>query len=229
MNKSIVDPSNSFKLYFKDQSWAFKTSIGGILNALAIILLTIHPIFFPVSVCLLAINYGYLVKCLNHRSSGNLELPEFNGFIDMMLTGLSWFALATCFYLIYFCLTGIILVTAEVFDAFNYLNQNFILFGSLTINLLFFLFLVTNYFLNFMVIDFSKSDKISAINALKKIITKTKLYPKQFILAFLLNLGIFSLSVMVPVMSIIGVFLLPSTLFVALIINGLISYEIYES
>lgn len=228
MKNIEFNPDKAFQDFFSDSDWSIKTGIGGLINALAIVLLFVGPVFIPVSVSLIALNFGYLIKTINHKLEGNENLPPFNGFIDLLLSGLNWLSLWSSYFIIFVLISGIILFTAICFNAFDIDSNLFYITSSLTFIVIFMLWLKFNFILNYTIVDFAKTYKPKPFNAITHLTRYFFQHPLAMLVVFLLNSGLFVLSIIIPVLTVFAVFLIPSFIFVISIINTLLTVQVYR-
>ena len=228
MNNLKFNPNNAFKLFFQDKNWTLKTGIGGIINATAIIILFFSPVFIPISVCLFALNIGYILKCVNHKLAKKADLPDYDGFVDLLLSGLNWMALWFSYLLMFLFLSGMVLFTAICLNAFDIESRYFTFTASLTMFIIFLLWIKFQFIINFIIVDFAKTYKPSPIKSLKQLTLNFWRNPLIMLITFGLNTGIFYLAILIPGLSVFGIFLIPSTMYIASVINILLILDSYQ-
>lgn len=229
-NDSGLDPNLSFKLLFKDKEWTLKTGIGGIFNALSLGLFCINPLFFPVSICLMALVQGYVLKITREKIvDQNSQLPKWSDWFDLFVSGMSWIALMTMFFFIVLIMMQGCLLLGALLHVSKAVDSSFIYWASLTIlslNLIGAWFL---FFSSVLMANFAQEESMMAGFQYIKILGKISKQPKDFVCAWLLGVGIQFLFFVIPLMTVVGALFLPTTVFVSQLISASIMAQAWRS
>ena len=153
---------------------------------------------------------------------------DYDGLVDLLLSGLNWMALWFSYLLMFLFLSGMVLFTAICLNAFDIESRYFTFTASLTMFIIFFLWIKFQFIINFIIVDFAKTYKPSPIKSLKQLILNFWRNPLIMLITFGLNTGIFYLAILIPGLSVFGIFLIPSTMYIASVINILLILDSYQ-
>ena len=227
---SGLDPNLSFKLLFKDKDWTLKTGIGGIFNALSVGLFCINPLFFPVSICLMALVQGYVLKILREKiADQNAQLPKWSDWFDLFVSGMSWIALMTMFFFVVMIILQGCFFLGALLHTSKAVDSSFVYWASLTILSI---NLVSAWFLFFSAVlmaNFAKEESMVAGFQYLKVLGKISKQPKDFICAWLLGVGIQALFFFVPLVTVVGALFLPTTVFISQLLTASIMAQAWRS
>ena len=245
------DPQAAVTQLFSDSDWMVKIGIGGIFNATSVILMLTSIYLLPLAVLLVALNTGYMLRVMRtvkgvpestaggddsvSRTSalpGGGSLPAWSNWSDMFFGGLSWIAISLFFHIV---ISGLFLVglfgssilSAAIAGTVSGAWASFIAAALLGA------FFIVGQFLHMLVslamVNFALSESEAAafdLLAAFKAFTRNK---GQITLAWLFTLGLSTLSIVLPMLTIVGSFLIPSCYFVAQIINSLVLANAFEA
>jgi hypothetical protein len=237
-------PDQSFQIIFQDPDWPIKTGIGGFFNALSLVLLSINPAFLPISFCLWAMVNGYVLsfvstELLTCAKSTKLpaesvpdnalgmkkvesvcKLPEWKNWLELMISGLTWAAAGMVFFIgtVLIFPAGIMLSVSINTSQSNLAGAT----GFILVTWCLFMLIapVISLFSSYLMVNFAQEQNIAYAFLLRPVLTRLKHRPLLLIQAWLIHLGLQFLAVLLPLLTVIGVFLIPSTLFLAQAIGG---------
>src|SRR5690349_11850493 len=93
---SALDPDLAVKAFFGDPQWLFKTGIGGFLNVVSFILCALSYMLIPVAFLIWGVVTGYVLRAARlHIKDPAGKLPEWNDWMDLLISGLTWMAIYT--------------------------------------------------------------------------------------------------------------------------------------
>lgn len=240
-------PNQSFKFFFQDSEWTIKTGIGGLFNALSLVILTINLAFLPISFCLWALVAGYVLSVanldINEQNTGDQatsefglerkilpktnkalpQLPEWRNWLELFVSGLTWIAVATVLLLTTMAVLPFSIILASLCNAFQGTQTG--LSGALvwviaSWSLFMIAAAVMSFFASYLMINFAKGQNVTYALSFSQVTERLKNQPLPLIQAWLIYLGLILLSILLPLVTVIGVFLIPSTIFVAQVVGS---------
>lgn len=220
---ATLDANFAMQRYFKDPDCMFKTGIGGVLTTTGFLvgLLDLQRlIFVPVALALSAIVVGYLLRTAKAKlKDPEAGLQPWNDWGDLFFSGLNWVAVQFGLgILAAMPITSILLVASfALASSTNVSTVSLVVaFGGFAI---FWLVLVSHYMISYLMINFASEDKVLAGFAFGKVIRYTAKAPRDFILAWILSFELQFLALLLPTLTLVGVFVAPYTLFAAQLIG----------
>lgn len=230
-----MDPNLVLSTYFQDPDWMFKTGVGGALyfSAFVILMLGIQSgnlVILPACFCLWAMICGYVLRTIRQKiAEPQSKLPEWSDWQDLFISGMSWIAITTGFVitLIAVSTTAFIILIAVMMKTPS--NQG-ILLACITILGIATLAYAFNFFVSMLMANFAAEETMLSGFAYLKVLKKLSKNPGDFVVAWLLGMGIQFLAFIIPVVTIIGIILVPMTTFISQVISaGLIAQAWAES
>lgn len=221
LSMNSFDVEQASRSYFKDPDWMFKTGLGGIFAAGMVVLSFYHIICIPVVYALWALCTGYCLRLMRVRSrSLDLKLPDWNDWGDLFLSGITWIALQHLLWLPLIALIAYFqaLVISSVFS----LSDALLRLVAITLSCLFSAATLVffSFLSSFLMVHFACRENSSAAFAVGRVISALKQSPKRLITAYLLAQGIQWGSVLLPALTLIGLFIIPSTFFTGQILSS---------
>jgi hypothetical protein len=219
-----LDPNLAVTSFFKDPDWVLKCAVGGVMNASSLLLMFFlreYPYFIPIIFTLWAVNTGYILRVMRTRiSDPQGRLPIWNDWQDLFVSGMSWLAIITGIIVFFLFIAATDLLFASFLAAIKSKGNIFALWMSGSIMLFVALSLLTNLVLAATMTNFAQQENTMAAFAYLKVVKRISRRPGDFFAAWMLGLGIQTISIVVPVISIIGIFFLPSTAFAGQLISA---------
>jgi hypothetical protein len=237
------DPQSAVTKLFSDSDWMVKIGIGGVFNATTVILILTSIYFLPLAIMLMALNTGYMLKVMRMQKclvkpeasvnnddyqnplAGGGSLPAWSNWGDMFFGGLSWIAISLFFQIVIGSLFlaglfGSSILSAALAGTVSGVGASLI--ASAVLGVFFLLGQFLHMLVSLAMVNFALSEREAAafdLLAAFKVFTKNK---GQILLAWLFTLGFSVLSIVVPLLTIVGSFLIPSCVFVAQVINSMV-------
>lgn len=232
IRNSGLDPDSALAGFFRNQNqdWTVKTGIGGIFNALALALFCVNPLLFPVSVCLLAMVQGYALRTLRaYIKDENGPMPPWDDWFDLFVSGMSWIAIMVLFGFLLmtfsmFCMIGGILAQSS-----KSMDPNFVLWAGGTMVGIKLIGAWLAFFLAVLMANFAEEESMPAGFAYFKVMKRMLLAPGDFLCAWMIGVGLQLMFFVVPCITIIGIFLLPTSMFTAQILSSIIMAQAWRS
>lgn len=222
----------AWRSILKDNDWLFKTGIGGTINALSGLLLAYTvaysaPLLFPIPFALIAIVNGYLLSVIRYKSlSSDARLPDWENWTELLFSGLAWMAVQCSFGLgcIVFCL--FLLVIAKLAGAISSLTS-FVVWGTLLSLVICFVIAFTSFLLCYLMVNFALEERTSGGYAVRKVLRRAGKNLPNFVFAWLLGMGVLIAAIVVPAITLIGLFLIPSALLVGQVIAVSLATQVW--
>ncbi|MBZ0186406.1 MAG: DUF4013 domain-containing protein [Candidatus Obscuribacterales bacterium] len=224
-----LDPNLAFGRFFADKDWMYKTCIGGVWYASSILMLFVH-ILIPVTFCLWAINTGYVLRVMRVKiEDRNAKLPDWNDIPDLFISGMSWIAVA-CGFLLLIASVGIFcFFLAVLLSNFNSLLDTLLYFTIGTIVGISILTLYLHLFCSVLMANFARQESMAAGFQYRKVFDRLKAEPGEFFCAWMLGIGLNIVAIVVPIMTIVGIFFLPSTLFASQLLAATLIAQVWSA
>lgn len=225
-----LDADLALRGYPKDPEWMFKTGLGGTITA-GVGLLTVLAImdvkqfaYLPLAIALSALSNGFLLRTIRKRiADPEARLADWNEWGDLFMAGLTWLAVQFCLFIIAAMVlsTGLLLAFASVVKNSRSLPM-LITTDELALLFVFVVLCWSSFFGNYLLVNFAEEEKLGAGFAFRKVIRALRKDPKGFLTAWALACSVQALAVLGPMVTLLGVFLIPSTYFAGQIIAGTI-------
>jgi len=218
-----VDPDRAVRAFFSDPQWLFKTGVGGFFNVLSFILCALNYLLIPVAFLLWGVVTGYVLRAARaHMIDPESKLPEWNDWTDLLISGLTWMAIFTGQLVFFFSVFSILMLVGlqtGMVGALNPYNLQWsfgTLFGLSG--------LAATMALNsaYLMINLAQEEKLSGAFAVNTVVSKVLARPADFILVWLLSIGIQMAAFILPALTVIGMFFLPSIWFAGQVLSALV-------
>ncbi len=225
-----LDPDYALRKFFKDQEWTVKTGIGGIFNAMALGLFCLVPLAFPISVCLIAIVQGYSLRVLRtYIRDKDAPLPPWNEWFDLFVSGMSWIALTTMYFFMVMFFAYVSLAAGSLVHATKTVDPNFVVWAGSTMIGIKVMSAFFHFFTSVLMANFADEESMPAGFAFIKVVKRIVAAPGDFVCAWIIGIGIQSLFFFVPCLTLIGIFLLPTTIFTSQLLSAKIMAQAWRS
>lgn len=234
---AVLDPNLAFRHLVKDPDWTFKVGVGGIFNALSLVVLCGGLMMLPASFCCWALNTGYILRVMRSKMKDpEAKLPDWNDWLDLFISGMSWLAIAYGFVMLcilyYFSSMSSIIsyyynlakksqIAKDALASAQSAHSEQILWVAAATVLLIVLACVLHFFSSVLKLNFAKQETMRAgfaySQAFKIIMTR----PADFMYVWLLSVGLLKLAIILPTLTVLGIFFVPSVFFAAQILTAL--------
>ncbi|MBX9688214.1 MAG: DUF4013 domain-containing protein [Candidatus Obscuribacterales bacterium] len=217
-----VDIEKIVKTLMGDE-WMVKCGIGGVLAAAALVAILYSFLCLPIFVACEALMIGYCLRCMRQKAANpESKLPEWNEWGDLFASGITWIALQTGIWLFFGSIQGLILAFCCGF-AFNEkspdLSSVWTIAGCGVVSLA---VAIMSALSSYTMVNFAIEENKKAAFSFIKVARAFLKYPTHLGGGFLLATGIQWLSVIIPCITLIGVFLVPSSFFVGQVLSSII-------
>ncbi|MDR3612401.1 MAG: DUF4013 domain-containing protein [Candidatus Obscuribacterales bacterium] len=234
-----LDPNRAFALFFKDPDWKLKAGLGAVLNAGTLSVVASGAVVLPlvpIAFLILAAVQGYTLRVIrNELKSDNLQdkspelLPKWNEWLDLMISGLTWLAVVCSQWIVIFLIVTGALLIGQHYGALNAQSTSFkpwFLVTSLAVSMSVFF---ASFFLPLLMVNFAEQEKVTAALAVDEAFARLKRRPLDFLAVWMLNLSLFTLGLIVPTITIFGIFFVPFLQFVIGTINAIMLAQVWKS
>lgn len=203
--------------------WMVKTGIGGILGAASLVAILYSPICLPLSAALVSPVSGYCLRAMRTKAGDpEAKLPDWNDWSDLFISGCTWIALQ-CFVWTIAISLAFLLFTLLLCQAYYAKSSNLSAFycffaSSGFLVCAFVLSLISSY----TMVHFALEENSRAGLAFLKIARALFKKPKLLLAGFLLAWAVQLLCLLLPLLTLVGIFLLPSAAFIGQLISSVI-------
>ncbi|MCW5822033.1 MAG: DUF4013 domain-containing protein [Cyanobacteria bacterium TGS_CYA1] len=235
---SILDPNQAIRQLVKDPDWTFKVGVGGIFNALSLVVLCGGLMMLPASFCCWALNTGYILRVMRSKMKDpEAKLPDWNDWLDLFISGMSWLAIAYGFVMVaimfyftvmsgimsyYYKLAKEVPSAKEAFDSAQTTHSEQVLWVCAATVALILLACVMHFFSSILKLNFARKETMRAGFAYFEAFKIIKTRPSDFLFVWLLSVGLLKLAIILPTLTVLGVFFVPSVFFAAQIVTALL-------
>jgi len=219
---ATVDIERLVRGVFRDE-WMAKTGIGGVLTAAGLVAILYSFSFVPITVACWALIFGYALRCMRVKiANAEAKLPDWNDWGDLFLSGLTWIALQSIVWALFGLVASLCLLFFVAF-AFNLNNAALSIALSVGSSILFLASIALMAVLSaYVMVHFSLEENARAGLAYIKVAQDLCKSPRELISGFILASSIQFLFVAIPCITIIGIFVLPSSYFVGTLISAVV-------
>lgn len=215
---------------FADPDWTFKLGIGCLINGAAFALILFNIILLPICFCFWSLVAGYLLLATSSKvNEPDGKLPSWSNVLELLMAGGTWIG-ASFLHCCLFVLTALCsLILGEITGLDNILAHGFLLWatGSWTFVLL--LSAVVSLFSLYLMVNFSVQQNIASAFSLPEVWRRMKRQPRQFLEAWLIYMGLVYAAVLIPAATVLGIFVIPSTLFLAQLVGSSIVSQAWRT
>lgn len=225
-----VDANLALKTFLDDSEWMFKTGVGGTINAICLVLSLASPYCVPVVVALMSLNNGYVLRVARVKASGlESKLPSWNEWLDLLISGLTWQAIQFGLLLVPLTAGTVCLLVGAASGAIKVSSP---LFGPWAFTASFATFVcwaLMSLLSRFMMINFAIEERVQAGLAVGAALKRIHRNAGAFIAVWLLSMGLQMAALILPAFTVIGIFLIPSSLFVAEMLSASIAAQVWTA
>lgn len=227
---SGLDPNLAFRLFFQDPDWRVKSGIGGVLTAGAFLLFFLNSLFIPLAFALWALLIGYNLRLIRSKIADmNAPLPKWNDWLDLLISGLTWIAVAFGQNLLpIFIATGALLVGGTRGSRYV-MSGEYPVWAAVSVIVISLSWALVSLTSTIIKTNFARQEKMSAAFDIFTVGRKLASNPAVFIQAWLLVIGLTWLGVLVPTITIIGVVFVPICSFVVSSVGAIILAQAWRS
>ncbi|HEY9787749.1 MAG TPA: DUF4013 domain-containing protein [Candidatus Obscuribacterales bacterium] len=215
-----LNPDAIVKSFFQDPEWMFKTGVGGMLNATSLVLLSMTILLLPLSVLIWGIVTGYILRAARSEIASEESLPQWNDWPDLLISGLTWLAMVTGQVLVVFSVSSTLILFGLISGMLNATDPRYLAFSLASIYFLAIIFVSIAFTSYLLMINFAREERVPAALAVHVVMRKLALRPKDFFTAWLIGVGLQWLSIILPALTVIGLFFTPSTWFIAQVLSA---------
>lgn len=207
-----VDVDGALRSVFADSEWKVKTGVGGILSAGSIIVLLYHFACIPLTFACWAVMTGYMLRVMRQKVSDPAgSLPQWNDWGDLFISGITWIAFQSLVWglTVFTCASALMFCGISAASAHS--NLETWLWSFCGTFLLAATFMNLAYLSSYLMVHFAIEESGAAGIAYLRIMKRLSRHPLHYYTGFLLAIGIQWAAVILPALSIAGIFFIPSS------------------
>lgn len=206
------DADLAVKGFFRDPDWMFKIGIGQVVNASALLIGLANPMLFPLLLALSSLTTGFSLRMVRFRALAvEDKLPEWNEWLELTVSGLTWLALLFGFWSAVTAVASVIYMFGSRF-ATTSTETAWIIAGVLVT---FGAALVISFYTSYLMVNFALEESIKAAFAVREVTKRLLADPRAMVAGWLMALGLPGAAILLPSLTVIGLFFVPATVFAA--------------
>lgn len=210
----------TFKEMLADQNWLSKLAIGTSVNLTALLVFLFNPLFLPLSVIMGGITNGYLLRVMRTYIKGSKELPEWDQFVDLMISGISWLAVTLFFQFGGLALLALFLTQGVASGSTFVASKGFTNWGITTFLSVYCYFVLTSFFTSILMANFAQEESMKSGFQWLKVSTRMLRAPGKFLFVWLAGLSLIFLASFLPGLTFIGLIISPFLTFLAQVVQA---------
>lgn len=203
----------------QEKNWLPKILIGSLFIFAGHTIFHVNHFFLPFAVMLNGVASGYLLRVMRSSMKGDYKtLPEWNQWLDLMISGVSWTAICLSFF---FCGMTIVLALALWGlgqHVVNVLSPQFSTWGLTSFLSLYGYIVLVSAFTSILMANFAEEEKMLAGFAWRKVLVRIAKNPVLLISAWLSGWTLTFVAWVVPLLTVVLSMLAPFFLFMAQVI-----------
>jgi Protein of unknown function (DUF4013) len=229
-SEARLDPNLAIRLFFRDPDWRMKSGVGGIFSGGALMLFFLGPLFIPFAFCLWGLLMGYYLRLVRSKIVDmNAPLPPWNDWLDLLISGITWIAVAFGQSLVPISIATIALLFATAGGPTFVVGNNFTLWAVSSVGAVTFSWVVVSLVSTVIMANFAKQERMSAAFDVFTVGKKLGTSALIFTQAWLLMLGIQWMGFVLPTISVLGVTLLPICGFISSCIGSILLAQAWSA
>lgn len=213
------DMSLALSSIAQEKNWISKILIGSLFIFVGNAIVQVNNFFLPFAVILNGVASGYLLRVMRSSMKGDYKtLPEWNQWLDLMISGVSWTAICLSFA---FC--GMSLALALALwglgqHAVNVLSPQFSTWGQTSFLSIYSYIVLVSAFTSILMANFAEEEKMLAAFAWRKVLRRIAKHPILLISAWLSGWTLTFLASTIPLLTIVLSLLAPFLNFMSQVI-----------
>jgi hypothetical protein len=224
-----LDPNLAIKSIFVDEQWLVKTGIGGMSYAASMLLLLLNFFTLPLVIIVLACTQGYLLRVMREEvAAPDSKLPGWGDVVDLFFSGLTWMAINVSFAGLGL-LVSLGLVFLLVWTSMPQICLHFPAGGGIVVGLGALFYALVSFTLTFLMVNLAVQETNTAGFQLLLVLKRAWSNKAEFLAAWLIGEGLKLVCSVVPLATVFGAFLLPSTLFIAQIAAAKLAAQAWQA
>ncbi|PWU00459.1 MAG: hypothetical protein C5B53_04035 [Candidatus Melainabacteria bacterium] len=219
-SKTHLAADQAVRLLFADPDWQFKMGIGCLINGGAFALLLLNVILLPLCFCLWSLVAGYILMTTASKvvSPGN-QLPVWTNFLELLIGGGIWIGASTLHSALFLLLAFLSLLIGELAGLDNLMSPAFLVWATAAWTIIVLGAATISLLSSYLLVNFATRQNLTAAFAVRQVFLRLRRQPRQMLEAWLIQLGLLYLATIIPILTVLGIFLIPSTVFFAQLIG----------
>lgn len=224
-----LDVDQALKGFLQDPDWMFKIGVGGTIYAVCLVLGLASPFCAPVVFALLALTNGYLLRIARYKVlDRDSKLPPWDNWMELFISGLTWLAIQFGFLLLILSVFTVSLLIGAASGAIKMYSPQFLPWALISLSLTALVVAVVSFFNRFLMVNFAVEERIKAGFALVDTFRRAAKRPGDFLSVWLLTIGFHWAAVLLPTLTLIGIFLIPSAYFISEILAVMLAAQVWQ-
>lgn len=193
-----------------------------------IVLCAVNTILMPVALALFSLVCGYYLRVIRYKALNPAsKLPDWDDWMELFMSGLTWLAVQFGLTLILVSTLTISLLIATAFGSIKTMEAGFVPWALTTAALVGAVFTALSFLTPFLMVNFAIEERVASGFAFAKVARKAANNPRGFATAWLLCIGLAWASLILPILTLIGIFFIPSTIFIGQVVCATLCAQVW--
>jgi hypothetical protein len=227
-----VDADQAIRHFTVDSQWKQKVGFGSMLTAACFLMAIMdlrHLLMLPIALAIAGCLTGYVLRVVRERIQfpDAKRLPEWDEWSDLFMSGITWIAIQfgiTVLALIMISSTLILSIYAALTP-----NAYSIAIAETSLLVIVLVAFWTSFLSTYLWVNFAIEERVTGGLALRKVSQRVRRNPGQFWVAWALSCSLQFVAVLLPAITVIGIVLIPTTLFAAQVVSALLLAQAWTS
>ncbi len=225
-----LDPNQAVRLFFADPDWRMKAGVGGVFSAGAFLLFFLGPMFIPLAFCLWGLLTGYYLRLVRSKIADmHAPLPKWNDWMDLLISGITWIAVAFGQGLIPISIATVALLCATAGGPRFVTGNQYTVWAVSSVLVVTLSWVTVSLVSTVIMANFAKQERMSAAFDVFTVGKRLSTSAGIFTQAWLLMIGVQWVGFVIPTVSILGIALIPICGFIASCITAILLAQAWIS
>lgn len=217
--KELPDMTLALSSISAEKNWYQKVLIGSLFLFVSSAIVHVNNLFLPLAVILNGVASGYLLRVMRSSMKGDYQtLPEWNQWLDLMISGVSWMAICLSFTFCGMSLALGLALWGLGQHSVNVLSDQFSTWGLTSFLSLYTYLIFASAFTSILMANFAEEEKMLAGFAWRKVLARIAKHPVLLISAWLSGWTLTFLASTIPFLTVVLSLLAPFLTFMSQVI-----------
>jgi Protein of unknown function (DUF4013) len=207
--------------------------VGSLLICSTLLLVLSGKFFLPLlplAFLLWAAVQGYTLRVMRAVVKGNdRTLPTWSDWLELVVSGLTWLAILTGQLMVMATVATVSLLIGGKYGLVNPFAPHFKTWFLVSILALSSTSFIASFFFPLLMANFAEQEKVLSALSINEALKRLMRKPREYLTVWLLNVGIFWLAVLLPAVTVFGIFFIPLALFLTNTINAIMLAQVWRA
>jgi hypothetical protein len=219
-SKTHLAIDQAVRLLFADPDWQFKMGIGCLINGGAFALLLLNVVLLPLCFCLWSLVAGYILMTTASKvANPDNNLPAWTNFLELLIGGGIWIGASALHFALFVGLAFLSLLVGELTGLDNLMSPLFLVWATISWTIIVLAAATISLISSYLLVNFATQQNLVAAFQVRQVVLRLLSQPRQMLEAWLIQLGLIYVATIIPTLTVLGIFLIPSTVFFAQLIG----------